>query len=158
MDLRDNDVTPSTYNRNWKPAEGKKIIHTQLDRIDDMCFVQSGDKQLLVVAKCDEGIFAYNTNTDRLEWGVVKKPPEMKESMDIGGITTDGNGHLFTSDCNNHCIHVYSVSDGSYIRCLLKDYTLYKPKTIRWCEKTSSLIVACYWKENWSLKVINVQF
>ena len=142
-----------------KPAEGKKIIHTQLGRIDDMCFIQNGNKQLLVAAKCDEGIFVYNTNTDTLEWKVVvAKRPEMKENMDVREITTDGHGHLFVSDGNNHCIHVYSLY-GSYMKCLLKhDYTLYKPGAIRWCDKTSSLIAECYWKEKWSVKVINVQF
>ena len=62
------------------------MIHTQLDRIDDMCFIQNGNKQL---SNCfevyDEGIFAYNTDTDRLEWRVgVAKRPDMKENMDVG--------------------------------------------------------------------------
>ena len=32
-----------------KPVEGRPTIHTELGRIDDMCFVQDGDKQLLIV-------------------------------------------------------------------------------------------------------------
>ena len=144
-----------------KPAEGRKIVHTHLGRINDMCFVQDGDKQLLIITNYEEGLFAYNTNTDRLEWKVFRNPYGMKENMDVRGITTDGNGRLFVSDGNNHCIHVYSLSDGSYMNCLLKDdHPLYKPGTILWCEKTASLIVACdfFWKEKYSVKVIKVEF
>ena len=137
-----------------KPVEGRQTIHTELDRIDDMCFVQDGDKQLLIVTNY-KGFFAYNTDTDKLEWK-VEKPSQYRG---IRTVTTDGHGHLFASDHNNHSILVYSVSDGSYIRSLRGgDNALCKPEFIRWCKKTSSLIVACYSAGKWYLKVINVQF
>ena len=53
-----------------KPVTGKSVIHTQNKHINDMCFVQDGDKQLLVVAAADEGLFAYNTGNDEVEWKV----------------------------------------------------------------------------------------
>ena len=138
-----------------KPVEGRQTIHTELDRIDDMCFVQDGDKQLLIVTNY-KGFFAYNTDTDKLEWKVVEKP---NQNIGIRAVTTDGRGHLFASDYNNHSIHVYSVSDGSYIRSLRGgDNALCKPEFIRWCKKTSSLIVACYSAGKWYLKFISVQF
>ena len=66
-----------------KPAPGRKSIHTELRLIKDMCFIQDGDKQLLVAAGENEGLFAYNANKDRLEWKVVGKRRKMNENMDI---------------------------------------------------------------------------
>ena len=82
LDLSGKVPTPDAFRQNkslnnhnniWKSAVGKKIIHTQLDRIDDMCFLQNGDKQLLVVANYDEGIFVYNTDADRLGLTMIEK-------------------------------------------------------------------------------------
>ena len=51
-----------------KPAVGKHIIHTVPEEIGDVCFVQNGDKLLLVAAAGDAGLFVYNTETGKLEW------------------------------------------------------------------------------------------
>ena len=51
-----------------KPAAGKCVIHIehsdiQHDDVDDMCFVQDGGKQLLIVA-AHSTIFAFNIEND----------------------------------------------------------------------------------------------
>ena len=48
-----------------KPAAGKRVIHTELDNITDMCVVQDGNEQMLIVAHMN-GVFAYNTETDEV--------------------------------------------------------------------------------------------
>ena len=41
-----------------KPAAGKSVIHLGPGFIQDMCFVQTGDKSLLAVASDEDGISA----------------------------------------------------------------------------------------------------
>ena len=145
-----------------KPAAGKCIIHTQQTEIYDMCFVDYGDKQLLIVAADDEGLFAYNTRTDKLEWKVVGKQSEMEENMLVTGVATDGRGHLFVADDGNKCIRMFSVSDHSHVKCLVKGVeTIGNPDFVRWCEKTSSLLCLYCRAGKWHIKghkVIKVQF
>ena len=152
-----------------KPAEGKHVIHTEQTNIEDMCFVENGQKQLLVVADGKEGLFAYNTATDELEW---KKDGHLSENiiaMKPMGVTTDGRGHLFVTDCGNHCIQMFSVSDGQYLGYLVienigsfdRSKIFRFPYRIRWCEETSSLICTSKFKsrfyESWHVTVINLK-
>ena len=44
-----------------KPAAGKRVIHAQQDIFRDMSFTMNGNKQLLLVAGGDGGLFAYDT-------------------------------------------------------------------------------------------------
>ena len=144
-----------------KPATGKGIVHTQQRNMKGMCFVQNGDKQLLIATEWENGsLFAYNTETDKQEWEVKRKLPGMEKDMDTSGVTTDGRGHLFVGDKNgNKSIQMFSVSDGVYLGCLMKDVDAHgAPARISWCESKSSLVAAFFWKGKWHLKVINVQF
>ena len=95
-----------------KPAEGKSVIHTEQTKIEDMCFVEDGEKQLLVVAGGNEGLFAYNTVTDELEWKIGGHISGNETAITTMGVTTDERGHLFVTDIGNHCIQMFSVSDG----------------------------------------------
>ena len=152
-----------------KPASGKPVIHTQNNNIDDMCFVQDGDKQLLIVTVTDEynesgdtdEIFAYNTETDKLEWTFCGKVPGMEKKMIAYGVTTDGRGHLFVGNYENNCILMFSVSDGQHLGCLLKDVETFKnPNKIYWCEETSSLIATECDEDidKYLVKVISVKY
>ena len=138
-----------------KPADGKRVIHTEQTNIDDMCFSESAEKQLLVVAGGDKGLFAYNTDTDELEWKIGGHLSGHLIAMHTMGVTTDGRGHLFVTDTYNHCIQMFSVSDGQYLGFLVIDIAetlrsrhlkstceqIFRfPWRIRWCEETSSLI------------------
>ena len=130
--------------RRPRSATEKCVIRIQQNEICNMCVVQNGDEQLLVVGG-DGGVLAYNTNTgQRLEWSLTAH---------FGStVATDGRSHLFVFD--DECIEVYSVSH----RCKIgwKAGRTYK---IRWCEKSSSLfcIVVCKgcWKQ--SLNVLHFQ-
>ena len=48
-------------------------------------------------------------------------------------------------DVSNNCIHMFSV-DGLYIDTILKEGEgkLGRPCSVKWCSKTSSLVVAHY--------------
>ena len=141
-----------------QPAAGKPVIHTKQNRIRDICYVKDGDKQLLVVAAKQEGIHAYNTITDRLEWSANGKLPGMGKEMSATGVTTDGRGHLFVADYNggNICIQMFSTA-GQYLGCLIKDEDLGSPARIQWCDETSSILAAFHKNSKWNLNVIHVQ-
>ena len=144
-----------------KPAVRKRVIHLQQANINDMCFAQDGDKQLLVVADINEGLFAYNTETDKLKWSVKGKQPGMDKELEAFGVTTDGSGHLFVCDWinGNRCIQMFAVSNGQYLGCLMKDMkALGDPGKIWWCEKTRTLVAACELKAKWCIYVIDIQF
>ena len=142
-----------------KPAAGKRVIHPEQKEVYDMCFAQYGGKQLLIVAADDEGLFVYNSETDKLEWKLSGTPSQTEDKMLVTGVATDGRGHLFVADDGNKCIQMFSVSDGTHIRCLLKDEnTLSNPDIIRWCQKTSSLLCLFCRGGKWHMKLINVQF
>ena len=167
--------------REPKPAKGKCVIHTKNKYIYDMCFVQDGDKQLLIVAGGDEGfftskttkgpsLFAYDTEKDKLEWKVGENLPGNKEHMRAAGVTTDGRGHLFVTDRNNDRIQMFYVSDGAYLGHLILDTEILRfrgflpwrqilpPCGILWCEKMSSLVYTSGFNREWYFMVINVEY
>ena len=144
-----------------KQAAGKPVIHTKQTIIYDMCCTQDGDKQLLVVAAGNGGLYAYNTHTGELEWKVDRKLPGIDKNMEVIGVTTDTRGHLFVCDFKkgNKCIHLVRALDGQYLGCLMNaEEELGDPGRIHWCEKTSSLITLCSLKDKWYISVISVQF
>ena len=142
-----------------KPAAGKSVIHTQLDEIKDICFVQDGVKHLLIVAARDAGLFAYNTETDKLEWKVDDKVSGREKALDARGVTTDEHGHLFVADYTNECIHMFSTSEGYYLGRLIKGVeTLGNPGRVHWSADTSSLLAACFLQGKWHLQLINIQY
>ena len=148
-----------------KPAAGKRVIHAQQDIFRDMSFSKDGNKQLLLVAGGDGGLFAYDTEMDKLEWKVEEMLPGMKYKFNAFGVATDGHSHLFVSDFanphkdGNGCLQMFSVTDGQYLGCLMKDKEyLGNPLRIFWCEKMSALLAAVLLKGKYHFSVINVQF
>ena len=143
-----------------KPAAGKSVIHLGQGFNQGMCFVQNGDKSLLVVAGNSDGISAYNTETGNPEYRVMGKLHGMRKNMLAEGIATDGCGNLFVADVANCCIHMFSASDSYYIGCLMKDVETFGcPHDIRWCENTSSLICKCRFEDGrCCLKVLDVKY
>ena len=145
-----------------KLASKKIIIHGELDGgprlFTDLCFVKDGDKELLIVVDGVNSVFAYNTETVKLEWKVDVAAPSMEYDMRPVGVTTDGRGHLYVADWKNDCVHMFSVSDGLYMACLLKGSEIAgNPENIRWCKKLSSLVLNVIVKGKLHLKVFNVQ-
>ena len=142
-----------------KPAAGKRVIHTQQRNIRDMCYVQNGGKEFLIIAAGREGVFAYNTLLDKLEWKLDGTLPGMEKDIAACRVATDGLGQLFVADYDNRCIQMFSVSDGSYLRCLVVKgaKSLGRPDKIRYCKKSSRLLSMCWWKGSWHLKMISVE-
>ena len=150
-----------------KPAAGKRVIHTKMHDIYGMCFAQDGDQKLLVYTAsqtlCGDGkIFVHNMVTDKLEWEVDGNLPGMPRNLFALHVVSDGRGHLFVGDRRNGCIQIFSVVDGQYLGCLMKDVEDFRETyRIYWSEKTSSLICSCYSIEELSslhyLKVFSVQ-
>ena len=133
-------------------------LRTQQDTVEDMCFVQHEDKQLLLVTRRIEGLFAYNTKTPKLEWKVDEKLPGMEEKMHASAVTTDGRGHLFVRDwmTGNSSVQMFSVS-GKYLGCLTINY-FGAPARVHFCTEASCIIVAILFHGNLQLLFINVQY
>ena len=127
-----------------------------------MCYVQNEDHRLIVttsgvtnsVAKyyvrdttlkrISNEIRAYCIDTGKLKWIVRGKLlGEAAQELCAESIATDGRIHLLMCDTNNSCMHMFSVN-GKYMGVLLREgqYNLGKPGIIRWCDSSSSLIVA----------------
>ena len=160
-----------------KPSTGKSIIRIRKMFTDDICFVQWGKRQLLTVVAAaeneaddsDDEVFAYDTVRGQLEWKADDKSSGMEKKMKATGATADGCGHLFVGDWmyGNKCIQMFSVSDGQYLGCLMRDgqyigrmmiKDMGYPGKLCWCEKTSNLLAAYSLEDKWHLRVINVQW
>lgn len=131
---------------NRSPPELKadaNVTHVQQDIVWDMCCVQDRNKHLLLTTGGFDGVNAYNTDTDQVEWCKKGTLTGMEEQMMAEGVTTDGRGHVFISDESNRCIHMLS-NKGSYLGVLLKEgeQGLGRPRLVHWCSETSSLVVA----------------
>ena len=132
-------------------------INIGKDLVRDICFVQRGDKELLVVNRYLDNVCeiqAYSTATSTLEWRVRGRLPGMGADVDPLGITTDGRGHLFVCDGANRCIFVVSA-DGKFVGILLRD--LGEPRKIRWCNASESLVVSNKRDEKWNVSVVSVK-
>ena len=80
--------------------------------------------------------------------------------MDFRGIAADGHGRLFVCDFNNYVIQMFSVSDGQYLGCLIKEgeQSLGKPARISCCKMMPSLVVAHLVDRKWTISVIRLQY
>ena len=118
------------------------ITHVQQDNVWDMCCVQDRNKHLLLTTGGFDGVSAYNTDTDQIEWCKKGTLAGMEEQMMAEGVTTDGCGHVFISDESNGCIHVLS-NKGFHLGVLKEgEQGLGRSRLIHWCNEASSLVVA----------------
>ena len=109
---------------------------------------------MVVTSNGPQGINAYNADTKMLEWR--KEIAGMKQA----GVVSDGCGHLFVCDGENGCVHLLSVSDGRYLRCLIDPGKLghgSSPYWAAWLEETSSLIEAHAKESKRFISVVKVQ-
>ena len=102
----------------------------------------SGD--LLVVARLDDGVFAYTLDGGELKWKVSGKLPEMEREIDARGPTADEEGRLFVCDINNMCVHALSALDGTHLGVVLRkgEDDVGLPYKVIWHNESASLIVA----------------
>ena len=125
------------------------------------CCAQNGDNQLLLfVSDSRDRIIAHNVENGIIQWQTGDNLPGMEHLMDVRGVTTDGHGHLFVCDFNNYAIQMFSVSDGQYLGCLIKEgeQSLGKPARISCCKMTSSLVVAHLVDRKWAISGIRLQY
>ena len=106
----------------------------------DLCSYHSS---FLFITRGRDGIYCYNLDTGNIVWSANGKPSGMSQQMKLSGVTTDGRDHLFVCDSGNSCIQMFSVSDGKHLGALLKagEEEMGTPHLIRWCFRSSSLIV-----------------
>ena len=127
-----------------KPAVCTNVTNTKQGQIWDMCCVQHRQKELLVTTRgFDGGVYGYNTTSGELEWRMKCKLPGVKKDISPRGVTTDGRGNIYVCDDSNECIQLFSV-DGVYNGSIMKEGkpSLGEPCRIRWCYRTSSMVVA----------------
>ena len=129
-----------------------RYITSVLNDVRDLSFAELSCKQQLFMTEGYKGLFAYNGCTGELEWSV-------KGELYVG-MTTDERGHLFlcVNSGNNTNIKMYTT-DGTYLGTLhLNKETFWRPWRIRWCKKTSRLILAHERAKQWLISVIAVKY
>ena len=140
-----------------KPKSGVLVRNmTHVGEADSLlCCVRDGETRLLIFGSQD-GIFAYNLETEKVRW----KQPGLEKLMDVRGVITDGRGRLYVCDFTNYAIQMFSVSDGQYLGCLIKagDQDLWRPWRVEWCETRSSLIVVQDTGWKWIISTIHLEF
>ena len=112
------------------------------EQITDMCFINGNKRETVICCYSGlSGIYARNWS-NRLLWS-VEGAVDGKKEINCVSVATDGRGHLFVCDEANKCIQLFS-RDGLYIGRLIKsgEHGLGVPGLVRWCKKTSSLIIA----------------
>ena len=140
------------------PVKAAGKIQTEQNDVCSMTAVSIGGRLLLVTAgkittraigggsKLEDvgnEIHAYNVNQGKLVWITKGKLPGMVKDLCAEALTSDGQGHLFACDTNNSCVQMFSADDGRYLGCFLREgeQSLGKPKLIRWCPYSSTILV-----------------
>ena len=116
----------------------------------DMCCIQEGNKQLLIIV--DGNVSAYDMEYGELEWNYNEGEGYAQ------AVTTDGKGHLFVCDTAKKCIHMFSGA-GEFIITIVQSTALGigTPVKIDWSEEMSSLVVAhTNDYDKYSISVINI--
>ena len=131
--------------------------NTNLGSVYDMCLVELENETLLIVISqpSNELMYAYNSTTGQLKWGVPKKNKSGK--FNSYGVAGDGNGRLFIADHTQSCIQMLSVSNGQYLGCLMKQGDQGLGYVDRLCrsEATSSLVVGHHNGAKWFLSDVH---
>ena len=117
---------------------------TTIDRsaqIRDMHFVGENKEIAICLYHGHSGIYARSL-ANQLLWNIEGAFDGQKEIRCVS-FATDGRGHLFVCDEANECIQLFTT-DGLYICRLIGrgERGLGEPFLVRWCKRTSSLIIA----------------
>ena len=128
-----------------KPKPMDITIRPNVSHVEDICCVENEDQQALVVLTFyeTEHIHAYNCSTGELKWKVEKKVSPVGEAFRSRGLAGNDSGRLFVGDYTTDSIHVFSVSDGQYLRCLthMRDQDYGDIWKLQWCDFSSTLVV-----------------
>ena len=78
------------------------------------------------------------------------------------GLTCDERDHLFVCDFDkgNRCIQMFSLPDGDYLGCLIREgeQGLGTPAFLCWWKAMSSLAVLHVKNRQWQISVISVKY
>ena len=91
-----------------------------------------------------QGVSCYDATSGTLKWRANGRMGDMEKEMSPRGITSDSKGNLFVYDHNNHGIQRIS-GNGMYMGCVFKaehQVNHFRTEWIRWCSRTSSLVLA----------------
>ena len=139
------DICPLDCTETTPKASGKGANSVITFR--DICFVEHENEKFMIVAE-NEKLFAKNTVTGFTEWMVQGRLPGRLETMSVLKMTTDGSGHLYVCDHSkdNKGIQMFSVSEGFYLGCLIKEgqQGMGAPISVHWSEGRSYLLVVHY--------------
>ena len=120
-------------------------VPPNVSQVEDMCCMECEDEQVLVVLPFyeTEHIHAYSCSTGELKWAVEKKVSPVREAFRSRGAAGNDSDRLFVGDYTTDSIHVFSVSDGQYLRCLtrMRDQGYGDVWKLQWCDSSSSLVV-----------------
>ena len=130
-----------------RPPPGRSVTHTDSVFIMDICFVQNGNKQLIVTTDNRGALCAYDVRKDRSEWVMSGDP-----GVHATDLSTDGCGHLFVGDFNNQCIQVFGT-DGVYQRDIGVPWMnpFLTPYLQCWCRQTASFVIVHRKSKKWQL-------
>ena len=128
------------------------FIGTVLNEISDISFTEHDNTQLVFITSRHEGLFSYNACTGELEWKI-----EGDKSV---GITSDERGHLFhcVGFHGEGCVDMYTTK-GTFLGALHSEKDEFPgPWRIRWCKKSSSLILVHKRDGQWLISAIAVKY
>ena len=111
--------------------------------VNDSVHVADKQFEYLLTAEGNQGVAKYRRNFLREEWRVTGKPFRIEKEINASCVTTDGRGNLYVYDSANKCILLFHT-DGTYRDVLMREgeYDLGSIRKIRWCKKSSALVVA----------------
>ena len=126
-----------------------RIIIPQLLPAGEITCAPNEKKLLLIVTDGDK-VFAYNTEKNKQEWSTKVH----------GGFSITTDGHNYVLVCSESDISMLSLTDGKNLGYLKRKLVkgLGKLQGVRWCNASSSLVVAHRMKYKYSSSISAIQF
>ena len=126
-----------------KPKLTGKKINIEFRHALDICYLQDEREPLLIVSK-GRSVVAYNALTHQLKWcnDTVTADPGRTDDRKHYSVATDGCNYVVAVDWYH--INILSLATGEDLGVLpgQRDHGFQIPLRVRWCNATSSLIVA----------------
>ena len=123
---------------------GKDITLSKQSTLNDLHFTQHGEEQLVFTSDVRQGVSCYDATSGTLKSRAKGRMIGMDKEMSPRSVTSDGKGNLFVYDHNNYGIQMIS-GKGVYMGCVFKaehQVNHFRTEWIRWCSRTSSLVLA----------------
>ena len=116
--------------------------------IIDICYVKHFHENILITAP-SEGLQAYSTVTGQVKWNKIDiLSPGQDQKINPVRIVADGKDRLFVND-DKRCIEMFSVSDGQYLGCLIKEGEQGLGRLLGMCfVKSTSQLIVTHTKDN----------